>query len=58
MSNKKYIFMTTFLVGILISLSTQCGISIKKSGSFVIEKDAKQAAYYDHYNPILIKYFF
>lgn len=58
MSNKKYIFMTTFFVGILISLSTQSGISIKKSGSCVIEKHAAPAAYYDHYNPLLIKYFF
>ncbi len=58
MSNKKYIFMTTFLVGILISLSTQSGISIKKSASFVIEKHSESAAYYDDYNPLFIKYFF
>ena len=58
MTNKKYIFITAFLVSIFISVTTRCGTKFKSADCCVEKKKADNELYYENYNLVLIKYFY
>lgn len=58
MTNKKYIFITAFLVSIFISVTTRCGTAFKHAACRVEKKQADNELYYENYNLVLIKYFY
>lgn len=58
MTNKKYIFITAFLVSTFISVTTRCGTTFKCADCCIEKKQASNELYYENYNLVLIKYFY
>ena len=58
MTNKKYIFITAFLVSTFISVTTRCGTTFKHLKCCIEKSKTSTEDYYENYNPVLIKYFF
>ncbi len=55
---RKYIFIAAFLMSIFISVSTKCGTTIRQPNCCIEKEQAGATDYYEHYNPLFIKYFF
>jgi hypothetical protein len=56
---KKCIFISTLMVLLFMSVSTQCGTTVKPPKCFTKQKiKAANNFFYEKYNPVFIKYFF